>query len=163
MEEVYKVLDSLQITYKIFNHPAVYTVEEAENLNLGTSFPVGGAKNKSLFLRNTKGDRHFLIMLNGDKRLDLIKLQNLLNESRLSFASPERLLKYLNLTPGSVSPFGLINDINHEVTAVLDAELLNYKQLAFHPNINTQTLALKTEDFKKYLENTGNKVLYLEL
>jgi Ala-tRNA(Pro) deacylase len=159
MENVYKNLDSLSIKYQKFDHIAVYTVEEADNLNLG----IDGAKNKSLFLRNAKGDKHYLIMLNGDKRLNLEKLQGLLNETRLSFASPERLLNYLKLTPGSVSPFGLINDINHEVITVLDAELLDFKQLAFHPNINTQTIALSIEDFKKYLENTGNKILYLEL
>jgi Ala-tRNA(Pro) deacylase len=159
MEEVYKVLDNLNIKYQRFDHTAVYTVEEADDLNLG----IDGAKNKSLFLRNAKGDKHYLIMLNGDKRLDLNKLQSLLSETRLSFASPERLLKILKLTPGSVSPFGLINDINHEVTVIIDNELFNYKNLAFHPNINTQTIALSKGDFKKYLENTCNKIVYLEL
>jgi len=72
-------------------------------------------------------------------------------------------MKYLKLTPGSVSPFGLINDAQKEVTVVVDNQLLTYQNLAFHPNINTQTLALKTEDFQKYLNWTGNKILYLDL
>ena len=159
MEEVYKILDNLGIKYQKFEHPAVYTVDEADGLNLG----IDGAKNKSLFLRNAKGDKHYLVMLNGEKRLDLIKLQNLLNETRLSFASLERLLKYLKLTPGSVSPFGLINDVGREVHAVVDNELLIYQNLAFHPNINTQTIALSVPDFKKYLESSGNKISYLDL
>lgn len=159
MEEVYKLLNNLGIKYQKFEHKAVYTVEEADKLNLR----IDGAKNKSLFLRNAKGDRHYLVMLNGEKRLDLVKLQHLLNETRLSFASPERLLKYLKLTPGSVSPFGLINDIEREVAVVVDNELLKYEKLAFHPNINTQTIALAVNDFKKYMESTGNKILYLDL
>lgn len=159
MEEVYKILDSLNIKYQKFSHEAVYTVEEADNLNLD----IDGNTNKSLFLRNAKGNNHYLVLMNGKKRMDINKLQGLLEETRLSFASSERLLKYLKLTPGSVSPFGLINDKNHEVIVVVDKELLEFKNLAFHPNINTQTLSLEIEDFKKYLENTGNKILYLSL
>ncbi len=159
MDEVFEALDKLKIKYKVFNHQAVYTVEEADNLNL----EIDGNTNKSLFLRNSKGNNHYLVLMNGKKKMDIVKLQNLLNETRLSFASPERLLKYLKLTPGSVSPFGLINDVNHEVNVVVDTQLLNYKTLAFHPNINTQTLSLEIEDFKKYLESTGNKISYLEL
>lgn len=159
MDEVFKTLDKLNIKYKIFNHKAIYTVEEADDLSLD----IDGNNNKSLFLRNAKGNNHYLVMMNGKKRMDINKLQRLLNETRLSFASPERLIKYLKLTPGSVSPFGLINDLNHEVHVVVDNELLDYRNLAFHPNINTQTLSLSIEDFKKYLENCGNKVTYLDL
>jgi len=159
MENVFKKLDSLGIKYEVFNHEAVYTVEEADRLNLG----IDGAKNKSLFLRNAKGDKYYLVMLNGNKMLDLVKLQSLLNETKLSFASPERLLKYIRLTPGSVSPFGLVNDNDHEVHAVVDTQLLGYENLAFHPNINTMTVSLTTDDFKKYLENSGNKIFYLDL
>lgn len=159
MDNVFQILDKLGINYQVFRHVAVFTVEEADSLNLG----IDGAKNKSLFLRNAKGDKHYLVMLNGEKRLDLPRLQTLLSETKLSFASPERLLKYLRLTPGSVSPFGLINDKEHHVHAIVDTQLLTYKQLAFHPNINTMTMAMPTEDFKKYLENTGNKTSYLDL
>ena len=159
MENVYQILDSLGIKYKKFDHPAVYTVEEADNFNFG----IDGGKNKSLFLRNAKGDRHYLVLIEGIKRLDLKKLENLLNETRLSFASPERLMKYLKLTPGSVSPFGLINDTAKQVQVVVDNKLLRFSELAFHPNINTQTLTLKTEDFKKFLTSTKNKLFFFDL
>jgi Ala-tRNA(Pro) deacylase len=158
MENVYKILDSLGIKYQKFEHAAVYTVEEADQFDFG----IDGGRNKSLFLRNAKGDKHYLVMMNGDKRLDINKLQSLLGETRMSFASPERLLKYLKLTPGSVSPFGLINDEKKEVQVVVDNQLLTYQNLAFHPNINTQTIAISQEDFKKFLESTGNKVRYLD-
>lgn len=159
MENVYQVLDSLGIKYKKIEHPMVHTVKDADKLDL----EITGGINKCLFLRNKKGDKHYLVLIRGSKRLDLKKLEVLLDESRLSFASPERMMKYLKITPGSVSPFGLINDQNKVVTIIIDNELLIQDELSLHPNINTQTLVLKTEDFKKFLTWTKNKVLLLDL
>ena len=159
MENVYQVLDSLGIKYKKFEHQVVHTVEDADKLGL----EITGGINKSLFLRNKKGDKHYLVLIKGTKRLDLKKLEKLLNETRLSFASPERLMRFLKLTPGSVSPFGLINDLDKVVTIIIDNDLLTQDELALHPNINTQTLVLKIEDFKKFLNSTGNKIEYLDL
>lgn len=159
MENVYQILDSLGIKYKKIDHPAVYTVEESSKFDL----EIEGGIIKSLFLRNAKGDKHYLVLIRGLKRLDLKKLEKLLDKTRLSFASPERLMTYLKLTPGSVSPFGLINDLEKAVQVVVDNELLTYGQLAFHPNINTQTLVLSTEDFKRFLIWTKNKIIYIDL
>lgn len=159
MENVYQVLDSLGIKYKKFEHPVMHTVEDADKLD----FKIPGGVNKCLFLRNKKGDKHYLVLLRGTKRLNLNNLEKLLEETRLSFASPERLMKYLKITPGSVSPFGLINDIGKSVTFIVDNELLNHDEIAFHPNINTQTLVLKTEDFRSYLIHTKNKIIFLDL
>jgi Ala-tRNA(Pro) deacylase len=159
MENVYKVLDSLGIKYKKIEHPVVHTVEDADKLGL----EITGGINKSLFLRNKKGDKHYLVLISGARRLDLKNLEKLLNETRLSFASPERLIRCLKITPGSVSPFGLINDLDKAVIAIVDNELLAKTELALHPNINTQTLVLKTEDFKKFLTWTKNKILFLDL
>jgi len=159
MENVYQVLNSLGIKYKKFEHPVMHTVEDADKLD----FKIPGGVNKCLFLRNKKGDKHYLVLISGAKRLDLKNLEKLLSETRLSFASPERLMKYLKITPGSVSPFGLINDLEKNVVFIADNELLTHSKLALHPNINTQTLVLKTEDFRKFLSWTKNKVLYLDL
>ena len=159
MDNVYQTLDLLGIKYKKFEHPVMHTVEDAGKLE----FKIPGGVNKCLFLRNKKGDKHYLVLIKGSKRLDLKNLEKLLNEIRLSFASPERLMKYLRVTPGSVSPFGLINDSEKVVTFIIDNELLIQDEIALHPNINTQTLVLKKEDFKKYLEWVKNKVLYLDL
>jgi Ala-tRNA(Pro) deacylase len=104
-----------------------------------------------------------LVLISGAKRLDLKNLEKLLDETRLSFASPERLMKYLEVSPGSVSPFGLINDLEKSVTFIADNELLTHDELALHPNINTQTLILKTEDFKRFLLWAKNKILFLDL
>jgi Ala-tRNA(Pro) deacylase len=159
MKNIYDFLAVHGIKYEKHEHPAVFTVKESEKYDL--KFDCG--KTKNLFLRNKKGDRHYLIVLESSKRADINKLSTLLSESRFSFASPERMNKYLGLTPGSVSPFGLINDILKEVTAVIDKDLLKHEKLGFHPNINTATLAITKDDFKKFLDSTGNKIVYLEI
>jgi Ala-tRNA(Pro) deacylase len=159
MENVYQTLDLLGIQYKKFEHPMMHTVEDADKLE----FKIPGGVNKCLFLRNKKGNKHYLVLISGAKRLDLKNLEKLLDETRLSFASPERLMKYLEVSPGSVSPFGLINDLEKSVTFIADNELLTHDELALHPNINTQTLILKTEDFKRFLLWAKNKILFLDL
>ena len=73
------------------------------------------------------------------------------------------IIGYLGLTPGSVSPFGLINDTSRSVQVIIDNELLKYGKVAFHPNINTATLAISIEDFKKFLDWTGNNIIYLDI
>lgn len=159
MKNIYDVLADLNIAYEKFDHPAVFTVEESDKHYQG----IDAGKCKNLFLRNAKGDTHYLVIMESTKRLDLKGLALLINESKLSFASPERLLKYLELTPGSVSPFGLINDTDKSVIVLIDNGLMEYEKVAFHPNVNTSTLVIKTEDFKKFLDWTGNKISYIEL
>jgi len=158
VKNVLDVLEELNIKYEKYNHPAVFTVEEAQKQERGE-----GIDGKNLFLINKKGDKHYLVILPGSKRLNLKNLEKKIGESDLSFASIERLNKYLGVTPGSVSPFGLINDINREVIVIVDLELLNSKKQGFHPNINTQTLTISTKDFKKFLKEVGNKIMYINL
>lgn len=159
MQDIYQTLNDLGISYEKIEHPAVYTVEEAQKYDRG----IDAGKSKNIFLRNKKGNKHFLVVVESSKRIDLKELALFLNENKIGFASPERLMEYLGLTPGSVSPFGLINDKNNSVSVVVDNELMNYQKLAFHPNINTATLVINTEDFKKFLEWTGNRVSFLKL
>lgn len=157
-QKVYEYLDALQIEYQKHSHPAVFTVGEA--LKYHDEMPGGQAKN--LFLRNAKGNRHFLVVLEHDKQLDIRALQQKIGSSKLSFASPRRLEAYLGLTPGSVSPFGLLNDTENEVETYIDMDLMRYEHVNFHPNVNTATLTVRSEDFKRFLEHSGNKVHYLE-
>lgn len=159
VSDIYQTLSELNITYEKHEHPAVFTVEDSKQYD--RAFEAG--KTKNLFLRNKKGDKHFLVIVESSKRIDLKELSVSLKESKLSFASPERLIQYLGLTPGSVSPFGLINDQNKVVNVILDQGLLRYQKLAFHPNINTATLVISTEDFKRFLTHTGNHISFLEL
>ncbi len=158
MQAIYKILEDLNIRYQKVDHPAVFTCEEAKKYEVPG---VGHCKN--LFLRNKAGDRHYLIILPSDKRADLKKLAEILEEEKLSFASDERLQKYLGLTAGAVSPFGLINDESKEIHVVVDKKIFRQEKLAFHPNVNTATLVISSEDVKKYIEAQGNKLLIVEI
>ncbi|MHC9539046.1 MAG: prolyl-tRNA synthetase associated domain-containing protein [Vulcanimicrobiota bacterium] len=157
-EKVYKALAQLGIEYTVVNHPPVYTVEEAEK----HWQHIAGAHCKNLFIRNKKGNHHYLLILEASRSADLKALISLLGEDRLSFASPERLMKYLGLLQGSVSPFGLINDLNREVQVVIDKALTEAERVNFHPNENTATVGLSFKNFDKFLKWCGNPVRYVE-
>lgn len=159
MSDIYKILDEMKITYEKYEHPAVFTVEEAQKYDRD----IDAGKSKNLFLRNKKGNKHFLVIAESTKIIDLKKLGASINENRLGFASPERLKEYLDLTPGSVSPFGLINNSDKSVFVIVEKGIMKYKKLGFHPNINTATIVIKTEDFTKFLEWTGNTITYVDL
>lgn len=156
--KVCEVLDTLEIPYTRHEHPPVFTVEQAEQHWTN----IEGVHCKNLFLRNKKGNRHYLVIAETSKPVDLRRLNEKLGDDRLSFGSPERLLWLLGLEPGSVSPFGLINDRQKEVMVILDEDLKSASRVNFHPNVNTATVGLSREDFEKFLAWTGNSVRYLE-
>jgi Ala-tRNA(Pro) deacylase len=158
-EKVYALLKELKIPFVIHTHPPVYTVEEA-NQYWGS---IEGAHCKNLLLRNKKGTAHYLLIAEGSKKIDLRQLTSALGEDRLSFASPERLMKYLGLTPGAVSPFGLINDRSREVRVIIDEELKRSGRVNFHPNVNTSTVGIDFSDFEKFLSWCGNSVMYINV
>jgi Ala-tRNA(Pro) deacylase len=153
---VYAHLDSLGITYERHEHPPVYTVEQALEHWAG----IDAVHCKNLFLRNKKGDRHVLVVAAHATPVDIAALAERLGESRLSFASPERLAAYLGLTPGAVSPFGLINDCSKNVVVLLDGTLRTAGRVGFHPNVNTATVVLTFADFERFLAARGNAVTY---
>ncbi|MDY7026771.1 MAG: prolyl-tRNA synthetase associated domain-containing protein [Spirochaetota bacterium] len=158
-QKVYEHLKDLGIPYIKHSHPAVYTVEEAQRHRGG----ITGGQAKNLFLRNAKGNRHYLVVLEHSKQLDIKTLQSRIGASKLGFTSERRLEKYLGLTPGSVSPFGLINDEKKEVETYVDSDLMDCEQVNFHPNVNTATLTISSADFRRFLEKSGNKVHFLQL
>lgn len=153
-QEVYDALGALGIAFERFSHPPVFTVEEAERY--WADVPAAHCKN--LFLRNAKGTRHYLVVLGHAKRADLKALSVALGDDKLSFASPDRLMRYLRLTPGAVSPFGLIHDSAREVIVVLDSDLPGTERIGFHPNVNTATITLPTAEFLRFLAAKGNVV-----
>ena len=153
MKDIYVVLDNLDIKYEKFEHPPVFTVEESDKTN--TSIP--GKHTKNLFLRNKKKTKFYLVVLPAHKKFDLKKFAITIDDKHLSFASAEKLEQYLGLTPGSVSPFGLINDLDKEVIVYVDESLVEGGQVAFHPNKNDATMVIKSGDFEKFLKAVGNK------
>jgi len=158
-QKVYEILRKLDISYIRHEHPPVFTVEEALRHWQG----IKGAHCKNLFLRNKKGNHHYLVIIEHKKRAELKKLEDELGEDRLSFASEDRLRRYLGLEPGSVSPFGLINDSKKEVKVIIDQDLKSWGRINFHPNINTATVEMAYSDFEKFLSWAGNSVRYLKL
>jgi Ala-tRNA(Pro) deacylase len=156
-QKVYKILKDLDIAYTKHEHPPVYTVEEAEK----HWEHITGAHCKNLFIRNKKGKNHYLVIVKSEKRVDLKSLTSRLGEDRLSFASPERLMRHLGLEPGAVSPFGLINDKENEVVVIIDRDLKEASHVNFHPNVNTATVGITFVDFKKFLDHCGNSIRYV--
>ena len=149
--ELYRLLDSLEIQYEYIEHPPVPTVEEAMKYWSGIDF--GHCKN--IFFRNHKGDRHYLVILYYDSKLNIRDLEQKLRQGKLSFASDRRLMQYLGLTPGSVSPFGLINDSSRHVHLFIDKNLMNHERLSFHPNTNTASLIIPRDGLFRFLKHTG--------
>jgi Ala-tRNA(Pro) deacylase len=149
---VLETLDKMNIAYERFEHPPVATVKEAEQY--GELHP--GAHCKNLFLRDKSGHNHYLVILRVETEVNLAKLARSFKGGRLSFASNERLFRYMGVLPGAVSPFGLVHDTNHDVTVLLDKTIFQAETAGFHPNVNTATLVVKVEDLLRFLDLNGN-------
>ena len=158
-EEVYQVLNDLNIEYQILNHSAVFTIDEMNKLSMEQY----GDICKNLFLRDAKGERYFIVVLRKDKRVDLKAIQQQLGCTRLSFASEERLYKYLLLNKGEVTPLGIINDSEHLVEVVIDNDLIGVNKLGVHPNDNTATIWISYEDLIKFTKQNGNTIHLVDI
>ena len=158
-KKVYQTLDELGINYKVYEHPPLPTIGEAVKY-WGN---IEATHCKNIFFRNHKGNRHYLVIADHRQDLAIHDLEKRLKQGKLSFASPERMQKYLGLNPGSVSPFGLINDATHHVHLFIDENLKTATKISFHPNINTATVALTFNDFMKFLNATGNSYEFIQL
>lgn len=145
-------LQSHQITYNLYEHPAVYTCEEAEKY----CGDIPGLACKNLFLRDKKKKRYFLLILPAQKRSDLKEFAKVVGEEKVTFASSGDLMEKLGLEPGSVSPFGVVNDMKNEVELYIDKEVADADIVSFHPNRNTATLELSKEMFHKFLQSIKN-------
>ncbi len=168
-ETVLNFLREHDIPFTNYNHPEGKSIEEAKKWWKDD----GSVHCKNLFFRNHKGNKHYLVCLHCDHDLDIHDLEHRLKATlvarglpscgKLSFASAERMMKYLGLEPGSVSPFGLINDTNHEVHLFLDENIKEAPLLSFHPNDCRGTVVIKREDFERYLAIVGNTYEYISL
>lgn len=147
--ELLERLETLGIKHRTVAHAPVFTV--AESRELRADFPGGHSKN--LFLRNKKG-RMWLVTCLEDRQIDLKRLAEHLGAGRFSFASAERLMGYLGVIPGAVTPFAVINDRAGLVRMVLDAGLLDHDPLHFHPLDNAMTTAVSAEGLLRFLEVT---------
>jgi len=157
--KLYEILDQLSIPYEYHEHPPLATIEDAkihwQNYNSGRC--------KNIFLRNHKGNRHYLVILEHLATLNMKDLEKRLRQGKLTFASDQRLMKYLGIEPGSVSPFGLINDEEKHVHLFIDEKLKDFDSLTFHPNINTASLTISRDDLIRFLAHTGNSYEFIQL
>lgn len=159
IEKVLSYLNERGIKHSWYTHDEAPTIEIAR-----TQWRNDGSKHcKNLFFRNHKGNRHYLVVLDCEQDLDIHDLEKRLHQGKLSFASPQRMERYLGLQPGSVSPFGLINDLDNHVHLFLDANLKNYQSLSFHPNDNHATVVISHNEFMRYLGEVGNSYEYIEM
>lgn len=156
---VFEWLDTHGIQYTWYEHPEAPTIEIARQY-----WRNDGSKHcKNLFFRNHKGDRHYLVSFDCEQSLAIHDLEHRLRQGKLTFASEQRMERWLGLRPGSVSPFGLINDTANHVHLFLDARLQRYPALSFHPNDNRATVVITREEFLRYLSEVGNSHEFLEL
>lgn len=156
--ETYEFLNKSGINYEITEHKAVFNMEELVEVKL--PYPEFDAKN--LFVRDDKKQNYYLITVKGDKRVNLKEFRKKYGLRNLSFASAEELMKIMGLTPGSVTPLGLLNDEEHIVKFYLDSEF-NGTLIGVHPNDNTATVWLKSEDLIKIIKEHGNEVSLAEI
>ena len=175
IREVLDFLEGHDISYEIYRHPPLPTIEIA--LEYWKSIDSTHCKN--LFFRNHKGNRHYLVSFECHKNLDIHSLEHQLHQGKLSFASPERMWRCLGLKPGSVSPFGLIHDMNleekadvnpkelyengHRVKFYLDKDLQQAERVSFHPCDNTASVVVRREDFLRFLEIWGGELEWTDL
>ena len=154
---VIKYLEEQLIPYEIYEHPPVPTVEEA----LPYWKDIDAAHCKNLFFRNHKGNKHYLVILDHRRQLNIRDLEQRLKQGKISFASPHRMEKYLGLNAGSVSAFGIINDHENHVHLFIDAKLQSAERISFHPNENNATLVISFASFIKFLESSGNSYEFI--
>lgn len=161
---VFDFLNSNNINYQLFKHQPVFKAEDKPVLIDSPDIDVmPGLQSKTLFLKDKKTGAFFLVSVPEQKRVDLKALSDLLGCNRFTFGKEEELLETLKLTPGSVTPFGLIFDVQKKVTFVLDEEFLKATAVTFHPMRNDMTVALAPQDFLKSMEKIEHQPKIIQI
>ena len=159
-QEIYALLEARGMWHEITEHPAVYNMAEMAEISI--PYPEADAKN--LFVRDDKRRNYYLITVRGDKRVDLKAFKRSHGTRSLTFASPEEMQQFLGLTPGAVTPLGLLNDGECRVKLYLDREFVDsIGKIGVHPNDNTATVCMKTADLIALLEEHGTEIEVVEI
>lgn len=150
--DIYAFLKSHDIAFERFDHPAVFTCEQAAELRT----PMPGKDTKNLFLRDEKGKRHFLVTVGHEKQVDIKALKRIFDVQKLSFASPDRLKTHLGVEPGAVTILGLVHDTDHTVEVFIDEAVWNAEAFCCHPLVNTATLCIPHAGLETFMRATGH-------
>jgi len=150
-QDLLAFLDRLGISHTTVSHPPLFTVTESQSLR----GKIPGGHTKNLFLKDKPGAL-FLVVAEEDARIDLKSIHPRIGSKRVSFGSAELLLQHLGVLPGSVTPFGAINDTAGAVSVILDAAMMRHAVLNFHPLINTMTTSIAARDLITFLKATGH-------
>ena len=157
--DIYEFLERHEVNYRKVEHPPVFTCEEARELVPD----LGAAETKNLFVKDKKGRNHFLLVIGYEKKVDLSALKTKLGVNNLSFCSPDRLMRFLGVEPGSVTILGLANDTENAVKLVFDRDLWNEDCFGCHPLVNTATLVIDKHNLERFLGATGHEPMLLDL
>ena len=159
-ERVYDLLDQLNIDYQCIDHEEANTMEVCLEIEKNLKSTIC----KNLFLVNSNKSQYYLLMLKGHKKFKTKVISKQINSSRLSFGSDEKMLEYLDITPGSVSVLGLMNDHDFKVQLLMDKDLLQDEYLGCHPCINTSSLRIKMKDvFEKIIPSLHHEPIFVEV
>ena len=159
-ERVYDLLERLDVPFERVDHDAVGTIEGCAEIEKLLDIEIC----KNLFLRNSKGDQYYLLMLPGGKHLVTKDLAKKIVSTRLSFGTPEKMEEYLDITPGSVSVLGLMNDHENNIQLLVDNDIKKWEYFGCHPCINTSSLKIKTADlFSKILPAVGHEPVFVDI
>lgn len=159
-ERVYDLLDQLNIDYQRIDHEEANTMEICLEIEKTLKSTIC----KNLFLVNSNKSQYYLLMLKENKKFKTKMISKQINSSRLSFGSDEKMLEYLDITPGSVSLLGLMNDHDFKVQLLMDKDLLQDEYLGCHPCINTSSLRIKMKDvFEKIILSLHHEPIFVEV
>lgn len=157
--EVYQLLNKLHIQYEKIEHPPLFTCEDNEKYKIKFDAIVC----KNLFIRNSNKSQYYIFTVPIEKTINIKSLQSLLEETRLSFGDENILEEKLGIKTGAVSIFNIINLKENDIIFVLDDEILKYEKVAFHPNVNTETVIFKPQEIHKIFECYNVKYKFIEI
>lgn len=161
-DKLYRVLENLEIKdYKVVEHPPLFTCEDEK----ASGIEFDGLTFKNLLIKDKKQDKYFLVILTGERQMDSKYFKSLTGWGKIRFANEDELFEKMQLRPGSVSPYGLINNQNRDIVVVVERAITNAPDneiINFHPNRNTATISMRKEQFIKYLMSLGNEIIFEE-
>ena len=158
-QKVIDQLNELGIPFQIVEHEPVLTTEQADRFIEG----IEGVRTKTMFLTNKKKRNFYLVIIDDAKRLDMDVFKEIVEENRIKMASAETLNDKMMLLPGTVSPFGLLNNRDKDIQVYFDQEIVSEERICFHPNTNEKTIFVNTEDLFTFLKAIGYEAHVINL